>query len=91
MHFISLTIIPDSLIQRADEVAQFGFDCGLIGHLPADAFGRLVQNLPQHGRIPAESNGRSDAIEHVLEELRDLLTLDRCGFSLCRGSFGLPT
>ncbi len=72
MHFFSLIKIPDSQIERADEAAQFGFDCGLIGHLLADAFGRSIQHLPQHGGIPAESHGWPHAFKHVLKKARDL-------------------
>ena len=80
-----------SVIERADETAQFGFDRRLIRHLLADPFGRLIQNFPQHGGIPAQSSGRSDAIQHLFEELTDLLTLYRRSFGLRFGSFRVMT
>ena len=41
-----------------------------------------IQNLPQHHGIPPASDGRSNPIQHVFKELRDLVALDRFGFSL---------
>jgi hypothetical protein len=52
----------------------------------ANAAGGLVQDFPEHLRVPALRDGRADALEHVLEEMRDLAAPGGFGF----GTNSLP-
>src|SRR6266567_2326721 len=80
MHLFGPFEFPDSQIERADEAEQLSFDRGLSGHVLADAFGRFIKDLLEHGGVLAEGRGRPNPLQHVLEELRDLPALG--GFSL---------
>jgi hypothetical protein len=52
----------------------------------ANAVGGLVQDFPEHLRVPALRDGRADPFEHVLEEMRDLAAPRGFGF----GTYSLP-
>jgi hypothetical protein len=46
--------------------------------------GGLVQDFPEHLRVPVLRDGRADALEHVLEEMSDLAAPGGFGFGTNR-------
>jgi hypothetical protein len=72
---------------RASEVSQSSgslFSLILACQFFADVVGGLVQDFPEHHRVPVLRDGRADALEHVLEEMSDLAAPGGFGFGTNR-------
>src|SRR5215471_11756679 len=82
-----LPVETEIKVDSGENISQFHLHLRLVGQLDADALFGLIQNSPEQRGVLSQRNGRADAVEHVLQELSDLLALG--GFCLGNGLLGL--
>jgi len=76
-------------VNVADGGAKLRLNLGLVLEIPAEALGGLVQNLPEQLGVAAERHRRADALQHVLQELRNLPALAGLGLRCLPRRIGL--
>src|SRR5262249_47602032 len=81
VHGLRLWVIAQGMVNRSHGTVQFRFYLRFVRKIVPDALCCFAENLTQQSRVPPQSDRRTNALKHVLEESRHLLALGSLGLS----------